>query len=63
VSYSTRKELPDNYYLLSDELHALLKKFGNLERMHFLGVRAISKGNFYYWNIGYKWAKSISKGC
>jgi hypothetical protein len=38
---SIKRELPDNYYLLVDELQALLKKFGCIEKMQFFGVRAI----------------------
>ncbi|WHZ04202.1 hypothetical protein QNH48_05985 [Neobacillus sp. YX16] len=53
MSNSIKRELPDNYYLLVDELHALLMKFGNLEKMQFFGVRAIITGNFYYWKLRY----------
>lgn len=53
MSDSEKKELPDNYYLLLDELQARLKKFGGLEKMQFFGVRAIITGNFYYWKLRY----------
>jgi len=50
---STKRELPDNYYLLVDELQALLKKFGCIEKMQFFGVRAIGTDNYYYWKLIY----------
>lgn len=53
MSDSEKKELPDNYYLLATELQALLKKFGDLEKMQFFGVRAVNTGNFYYWKLKY----------
>ncbi|MBT2701390.1 hypothetical protein J7E79_29475 [Bacillus sp. ISL-40] len=53
MSDSKKRELPDNYYLLVDELLILLPKFGGLEKMQFLGVRAINTGNFYYWKLIY----------
>ncbi|MGG1675738.1 hypothetical protein ACIFOT_08290 [Neobacillus sp. NRS-1170] len=48
-----KRELPDNYYLLVEELQALLKKFGCIEKMQFFGVRAIITGNYYYWKLRY----------
>nr|WP_263326256.1 hypothetical protein [Neobacillus sp. Marseille-Q6967] len=53
MSELNKKELPENYYLLADELYLLLKKIGGLEKMQFFGVRAIHTSNFYYWKIRY----------
>lgn len=54
MNYFLKKELPDSFYLLVDELKARLKKFGDLKKMQFLGVRGLIIGNFYYWKLMYK---------